>query len=90
MPPYLTMHVENTLWIFLGGGLAALAIVLAVGSRFFVFDRRSDEQHAEAGHRFGDGLEEQRRPAPLLIWLVFAGYFVWAIAYVLFTGMRGL
>jgi hypothetical protein len=90
MPPYLTMHVENTLWLLLGGTLFALVIILAVGSRFFSFDRRREEQHAQSTHHFGEGLEEQRRPAPLLIWMVFVGYFVWAIAYVVFVGARGL
>ena len=41
-------------------------------------------------HEFGGEVKESDRPVPWLIWLVFFGYFVWAVGYILFAGARGI
>mgnify|MGYP006292395639 CR=1 FL=1 len=92
MPPYFGIHLENAWWMFAGGVLVAVAIVLARGSRHFSLTakKRSEREIEEETHEFGDGLKEQNRPAPLFIWLMVAAYFVWAVAYIVFSGRHGL
>ena len=91
MPPYDWMHLENTWWMLGGGLLFSVAIILARGSRHFSFSgSKRSEAELEETHEFADGLKEQYRPVPLFIWLVAIGFFVWSIAYAIFSGIRGL
>lgn len=92
MPPYESMHVENLWWVFAGGTLLALVIALARGVKYLTFTLRprSDEELEADTHEFGGGVREQNKPMPWLIWLIGIGYFIWAIAYVVFSGARGL
>ena len=92
MPPYTWIHFESALWLLLGGAFVALAVILARSSRRMSFTgkARSDEELDAETHEFGGGVKEQNRPVPLFIWLVVIGYFVWAVAYVLFTAAHGL
>jgi RsiW-degrading membrane proteinase PrsW (M82 family) len=92
MPPYETMHWERVLLMVGFGVLITAAVILARGSRYLSFTcaKKSDAQHAEEVHRFPDGLEETNRPVPLLIWLVFFGYFLWAAAYMVYAGHVGV
>ena len=92
MPPYIWIHLENVWWMFAGGLIFAAAIVLARASATFTFSfrKRSDKELDEDTHDFADDVQEQNRPMPILIWLVFIGYFIWAALYVVFSGSRGL
>jgi hypothetical protein len=91
MPPYAQINFDNFLFmIFVGLGLA-IAVILARGSEHLSFSFRghtpADDEHV---HEFGGDVKESDRPVPWLIWLLFFGYFVWAVAYILFTGTNGL
>lgn len=92
MPPYEALHIENVVWAFGVGSLVTLAIALALGSRrfTFTFTRRSEDELEADTHEFPTGVREQNRPVPVFLWLVILGYFVWAIGYTIFTGVRGL
>lgn len=92
MPPYSWIHLESVFWVLAGGMIFASAIILARGSRVwgFSFKKRSEHQMEEEEYEFVDNLKEGHRPVPLFIWLVFIGYFIWATAYVVFSGIRGL
>jgi hypothetical protein len=92
MPPYSWIHLENVWWVLAGGLVFAAAIVLARASTTFTFTfrKRSDKELDDEVHTFADDVAEQNRPVPILIWLVFIGYFVWAALYVVFSGVRGL
>jgi hypothetical protein len=92
MPPYRAIDNEYVLLMLGVGLLVALAVILARGSRTFSLGRRqrSDEEHERDVHEFGGGVSETNRPVPLLIWLVFVGYFVWAAGYIVYAGRQGL
>ncbi len=92
MPPYDWLHFENFL-LMMGLGLAlAAAILLARGSDLFSFSfrRQTEQQLEDTLHEFGGEVKEYNRPVPLLIWLVFVGYLVWATGYVIYCGWYGL
>ena len=91
MPPYSWIHLENLFWVLAGGMAVTAAVVLARGSRRwgFSFKKRTDEEVEEI-KEFPDGLKEGNRPVPIFIWLMFIGYIIWAMAYVVFLGTRGL
>lgn len=91
MPPYSWIHLESAWWVLLGGALFALAIILARGSlRFSFSSRRRSEEELEQAHEFGADLKEHDRPLPLFIWVVLVAVLIWTVAYVIFTGARGL
>ncbi len=92
MPPYTWIHLENVWWMLAGGMIVTAAIVLARGSRHFsfTFKKRTDKEIDEDSHTFADDVQEQNRPVPVFIWLMFFGYFIWATLYVVFSGTRGL
>ena len=92
MPPYSWIHLESVWWMFGGGLMVALAIILARASSHYSFTlkKRSEEDLKKETHTFGDAVEEQNRPVPVFIWLVAIGYIIWAISYVVFSGTRGL
>ncbi len=92
MPPYSWIHLESLFWVLAGGMIVTAAIVLARGSRKwgFSFKKRTDKEIEEEVHQFAGILKEGNRPVPIFIWLVFIGYFIWATAYVVFSGIRGL
>jgi hypothetical protein len=75
-----------------GGLMVATAIILARASRHYSFTlrKRSEAELIEETHTFGDAVKEQNRPVPVFIWLVAIGYVIWAIGYVVFSGVRGL
>jgi len=92
MPPYDWIGSWHLVFMT-GVGLGlALAVILARGSRVWGFSLRPrpDREEEEEVHEFGGGVSEMNRPVPWLIWLVFVGYFIWATAYVIFAGARGL
>ena len=92
MPPYSWIHLENLWWVLAGGAVVALAIILARGSLAFrfTFRRQTEEEYQRETHTFGDAVSEQNRPVPLFIWLVAVGYLIWAVAYVIYSGIHGL
>jgi hypothetical protein len=92
MPPYDLLHLEGVWMVLVGGALVALAIVLARASRHRTLSlrRKSEEQLEAETHDFAGAVREQNRPVPLLVWIVAVGYFVWAVAYVIFTAETGV
>lgn len=92
MPPYNWIHLESVFWVLGVGLMSAVAIILARGSRAltFTFKKRSEQALRDETHDFGGVVSEQNRPVPVFIWFVGIGYFVWAIAYVVYSGTFGL
>jgi hypothetical protein len=92
MPPYSWIHLESLFWVLAGGLIVASAIILARASRVWSFSlkKRTDKEIEEETHEFAGILSEGNRPVPIFIWLVIVGYFIWATAYVVFSGIRGL
>lgn len=92
MPPYDLIGTENVLYMTGVGLLVSLGIILARGSRAWSLAgrKRSDEELDADVHEFGGEVSESSRPVPWLIWLVFVGYFIWAVSYVVFIGRNGL
>lgn len=92
MPPYTWIGLESTYWILAGGLIVAVVIVMARGSlhESFSFRKRSEVALEKETHVFAEHVAEQNRPVPIFIWLVCIGYFVWATAYVLYSGAFGL
>jgi hypothetical protein len=91
MPPYTQINFDNFLFMILIGVGLALAVILARGSEYLSFSfRGSSRKDDERVHEFGGEVRESDRPVPWLIWLVFFGYFIWAVSYVLFVAARGM
>jgi hypothetical protein len=83
------MQFDDFLFMAAVGLGLVVAVILARGSGYLSPGRGRPEEDEEV-HEFGGGVREANRPVPWLIWLLFVGYFVWAAAYVLFIGARGL
>ena len=92
MPPYDFLATQSLVFMCGVGLLVTLAIVLARSSGHLGLtgSRKSDEDLAKEAHEFAGGVSETNRPVPWLIWLVFVGYFLWAVGYVIFSGAVGL
>jgi hypothetical protein len=86
------IHLEAVWIVLVGGLLVAVAIIAARASRrrTIALRKKSEEQLAAETHEFGGGIREQNRPVPVFIWIVVAGYFIWAVSYVIFTGGQGI
>jgi hypothetical protein len=92
VPPYDLIGLQHViLMVGLGLGLA-LIIILARSSRHLSASLKpmSEKDIEESLHEFGGEVSESSHPIPWLIWLVFVGYFIWAVAYVLFISAYGL
>jgi hypothetical protein len=89
MPPYHYLHLQHFFMVIGLGVVFAVAIVLARGSRIFHLGRHDINEKRE-NHEFGGQVTEGRNPVPLFIWLVIAGYMVWAIGYVLYCAVVGV
>lgn len=92
MPPYDSIAAERLIAMFgIGLGLT-IGIVSARGSRVLAFSFRPTREtdSEQPGREFGGEVREGRGRVPWFIWLVLAGYSVWAVAYVVFIGSVGL
>jgi hypothetical protein len=92
MPPYSTLNLDHFfLMVVLGLGITAL-VVLGRGAHSLTLSlrKRSEKQIEEEVHEFGGGVREGNGPVPILMLLVCASVLVWAVAYVLLSGARGL
>ncbi len=91
MPPYSWIGLESVFWVLFGGLVISIAIILARGSLAFsfAFRKRSNKELEAETHDFAGAVKEQNRPIPVFIWLVTLGLFVWAVAYVLYSGAFG-
>lgn len=92
MPPYLMLGELDAILVTGLGSLLVLVIALARCSRVltFSFTRRSERELEDGVHHFGGDVSETERPTPWLVWLVFVGYFVWAVTYIVLTGQTGV
>lgn len=89
MPPYDEMQFQHLVLMIGFGVLVALLVILARGSEVFTLKKFSLGDN-ESIKEFGGEVSEGNRPVPLLIWLIFAGYFLWAAVYVIYSGLHGL
>jgi hypothetical protein len=60
-----------------------LVFIIGLGYSHF----RSDRGPQQPGHKFVDGLEDGHSPFPLVMILIIAGTFIWAVAYILMYGL---
>jgi len=90
MPPYEMIQANDLLFMWAIGLALAIVVFLARGSRVFTFSFSRTEGKDDDLHAFPGGVSERNRPVPILIWLVFLGYFVWATAYVIYSGWSGV
>jgi hypothetical protein len=91
MPPYTWLAKQDVLYIVGIGLLLTIVVILARASRVWGFttQKATDEELAKDIHVFPGEVSETQRPVPWLIWLVFVGYFLWAIGYVIWNGLMG-
>jgi hypothetical protein len=87
MPPYQMMDLRDLLFMFAVGLVLTIAVVLARTSRSITFPYSKKEDKV---HEFGGGVTEGQGRVPVLIWVVFVGYFIWAAAYILYSGVTGV
>jgi hypothetical protein len=66
-------------------------IVFALALGFSHFRREGDSlRKQQILYRFPDGLEDRDAPFPLAMILIVLGAILWAIGYILFTGLLGV
>ncbi len=66
-----------------------LAILVYMGfSAFGDASARVDEKTEEKFH-YPDGIEGRNFPTPSFILFIYLGFFIWAILYVIFIGLKG-
>ena len=89
MPPYIEIHREQLVLVFLYGGLVLFGIILALtGRQLFLSTRRKAERvHVE---RFPDGITEKHEGVPLFLVMLYIGLALWAIVYVVAHGTGAL
>ena len=85
MPPFEFLQREQLIFM-LGIGVAlTLVLLLARASRLCGWSLGRRGAATAERHTFADGIEEENRPVPWLIWLACGAYIVWAVAYVLYN-----
>lgn len=91
MAPYYFIDFEYFVFMVGVGLIITLLIILARSSfaMSFTLKSRSDRELEEDVHEFGGGVTECYRPLPLLMIVVFFGYFVWAAGYVIYISFAG-
>jgi len=63
-------------------------VVFGVGLGFFHFRGRDDDRrHREITGEFADGIQDRNAPFPLVMFLMVLGAVLWAVAYILMTGL---
>jgi hypothetical protein len=60
-------------------------LIFGIGLGYTHF--RSDKKPPGPGHKFVDGLEDGHSPFPLIMVLIIAGTFIWAVGYILMYGL---
>jgi hypothetical protein len=66
-------------------------IVFALALGFCHFRRAGDAlREQQILYRFPDGIEDRDAPFPLAMILIVLGAVVWAVGYILFTGILGV
>ena len=92
MPPYIEMHREQLILLFMYGGLILLGLSLAVGARSLAigFKKKAKKGHHEELERFPGGVTEGHGPVPLFLIMLYICLAVWALVYILGHGLGGL
>jgi hypothetical protein len=85
MPPYESLQAQDILFMFTIGIGLTIAVALARGSKYLHFSFTKPRAE-EKPHEFGGKVTETNKPVPILIWLIFIGYFVWTVGYILYSG----
>ncbi len=64
-----------------------LVFMLVFGAALSFSHFRSSKGTDQPGHQFVDGLQDGHSPFPLVMMLIVAGVFIWAVAYILMYGL---
>lgn len=89
MYPYLEIHREHLILVFLYGGLLFFGLALALGSKYFVLGRPTDtkKDHLE---EWPDGVKEGHGKVPLFLIVLYIGLVVWGLFYVAAHALWGM
>ena len=68
-------------------GLTILLLLYIALGKFVAFtgQKKGEEEKEE----FPDGIQTTRKPFPLILVLIYIGFILWAISYVVVIGIRG-
>jgi hypothetical protein len=80
---FALLNLQHVIGYFFPTLVFMLVFGMALGFSHFLSDRGS---HAP-GHKFVDELEDGHSPFPLVMMLIIAGIFIWAVAYILMYGL---
>jgi len=71
-------------------GLIALLLLYIALTKIAIppVSRRGRQESEQFSEQFPDGIETSQGPIPLILIFVYAGFFVWALAYVIILGIR--
>ncbi len=72
--------------VFLG---IVLAILVYLGFTAYSDSRARSDAKAEREITYPDGIRGKHFSTPLFIFFIYLGFFIWAILYVIFVGMKG-
>ena len=66
-------------------------LVFAAGLAFTIFrGKDSDDRMTRIIERFPGGIEGRNAPMPLVLYFTIAGTVLWALAYIILTGVLGV
>ena len=72
--------------VFLG---MVLTILVYLGFTAYSDSRARADEKAEHEFTYPDGIRGKSFPTPVFILFIYFGFFIWAILYVIFIGMKG-
>jgi len=72
--------------LFLG---LVLAILVYLGFTAYADSRERAGERGEEEFNYPDGIRGKNFPTPLFIIFLYIGFFIWAVLYVIFIGLRG-
>ncbi len=83
---FLQDYQDWLMAVFLG---MVLAILVYLGFTAYSDSSARAGEKAEHELKYPDGIRGKSFPVPVFILFIFLGFFIWAILYVIFVGMKG-
>jgi len=83
---FALLDFQYTMLLIFLGLLASVLLLVAFGGNVLF---RGSQQEKKEAEEYPEGLRVQNRPIPLILIVVYVGWIVWAVAYVVMIGIRG-
>ena len=81
------LDFQYAMLLILLGLIALVLIYVAFSSYDFLPRKRGEKEEVED---YPGGIQAAHRPIPLILVFIYAGLAIWAVAYVIVIGIRGV